>query len=189
MATFTEEVRPLLTPDEAKQLLKDHYAKVGAVRRVTSLPSYDDQNWKIVVQCSQEAIDKIYVLKIAASGAACRGHAGPEATKASLDCEHTMMGAVRTTGVRAPDVRASDGGDAVVQFSWKSLTCFARVITWVDGVPLSECRGQANGALDRALGQVMGATDVALEHFEPREDGADSVRDGALLCAEHHLLR
>ena len=32
----------------------------------------------------------------------------------------------------------------------------------------------ANGALDRALGQIMGATDVALEHFEPRSDGADS---------------
>jgi Ser/Thr protein kinase RdoA (MazF antagonist) len=175
MATFTEEVRPLLTPAEATQLLEDHYAKVGAVRRVLPLPSYDDQNWKVIVQCSQEAIDKIYVLKIAASGAACRGHAGPEATKASLDCEHTMMGAVRTTGVRAPDVRASDGGEAVVQFSWKSLTCFARVITWVDGVPLSECRGQANGALDRALGQVMGATDVALQHFEPRSDGADST--------------
>ena len=76
--------------------------------------------------------------------------------------------------MRAPDVRASDEGEAVVQFSWKALTCFARVITWVEGVPLSECRGQANGALDRALGQVMGATDVALQHFEPREDGADS---------------
>ena len=174
MAALTEEVRPLLTPDEAKQLLKDHYAKVGTVRRVTPLPSYDDQNWKLVVQCSQEAIDKTYVLKIAVSGAACRGHAGDDATKAALHCEHCMMRAVRTTGVRAPDVRASDEGEAVVQFSWKSLTCFARVITWVDGVPLSECRGQANGALDRALGQIMGATDVALQHFEPRSDGADS---------------
>ena len=96
MATFTEEVRPLLTPAEATQLLKDHYAKVGAVRRVLPLPSYDDQNLKIIVQCSQEAIDKIYVLKIAASGAACRGHAGDEATKAALDCEHTMMRAVRS---------------------------------------------------------------------------------------------
>ena len=82
MATFTEEIRPLLTPTEATQLLKDHYAKVGAVRRVLPLPSYDDQNWKVIIQCAQEAIDKIYVLKIAASGAACRGHAGPEATKA-----------------------------------------------------------------------------------------------------------
>ena len=84
MATFTEEIRPLLTPDEATQLLKDHYAKVGAVRRVLPLPSYDDQNWKVIIQCAQEAIDKIYVLKIAASGAACRGHAGPEATKSSI---------------------------------------------------------------------------------------------------------
>ena len=56
----------------------------------------------------------------------------------------------------------------------EALTCFARVITWVEGVPLSDCRGQANGALDRALGQVMGAVSVALQHFEPREDGADS---------------
>ena len=175
MATFTEEIRPLLTPAEATQLLKDHYAKVGTVRRVLPLPSYDDQNWKVIIQCAQEAIDKIYVLKIAASGAACRGHAGPEATLAALDCEHTMMRAVRTTGVRAPDVRASDEGEAVVQFSWKALTCFARVITWVEGVPLSDCRGQANGALDRALGQVMGAVSVALQHFEPRSDGADST--------------
>ena len=174
MATFNEEVRPLLTPAEATQLLKDHYSKVGTVRRVTLLPSYDDQNWKVLIQCSEEAVDKIYVLKIAVSGAACRGHAGDDATKAALDCEHTMMRAVRTTGVRAPDVRASDQGEAVVQFSWKALTCFARVITWVDGIPLSECRGQANGALDRALGQVMGATDVALQHFEPRDDGADA---------------
>ena len=65
MATFTEEVRPLLTPAEATQLLRDHYSKVGAVRRVTPLPSYDDQNWKVIVQCSQEAVDKTYVLKIA----------------------------------------------------------------------------------------------------------------------------
>ena len=96
MATFTEEVRPLLTPAEATQLLKDHYAKVGAVRRVLPLPSYDDQNWKVIIQCAQEAIDKIYVLKIAASGAACRGHAGDDATRAALDCEHTMMRAVRS---------------------------------------------------------------------------------------------
>ena len=164
----------MLTPAEATQLMKDHYSKVGTVRRCLPLPSYDDQNWKVIIQCAQEAIDKIYVLKIAASGAACRGHAGPEATKAALDCEHTMMRAVRTTGVRAPDVRASDEGEAVVQFSWKALTCFARVITWVEGVPLSDCRGMANGALDRALGQVMGAVSVALQHFEPREDGADS---------------
>ena len=72
----------MLTPAEATQLLKDHYAKVGTVRRCLPLPSYDDQNWKVIIQCAQEAIDKIYVLKIAASGAACRGHAGPEATKA-----------------------------------------------------------------------------------------------------------
>ena len=96
MATFTEEVRPMLTPAEATQLLKDHYSKVGTVRRCLPLPSYDDQNWKVIIQCAQEAIDKIYVLKIAASGAACRGHAGDEATKAALDCEHTMMRAVRS---------------------------------------------------------------------------------------------
>ena len=96
MAALTEEVRPLLTPDEAKQLLKDHYAKVGAVRRCLPLPSYDDQNWKVIIQCAQEAIDKIYVLKIAASGAACRGHANDDQTKAALDCEHTMMRAVRS---------------------------------------------------------------------------------------------
>ena len=76
---------------------RGHAAPQGPLRQsrhrppLPPLPSYDDQNWKVIIQCAQEAIDKIYVLKIAASGAACRGHAGDEATKAALDCEHTMM--------------------------------------------------------------------------------------------------
>lgn len=169
MAAFEEDVRPLLTPAEATQLMNEHYARLGAVRRCAALPSYDDQNWRVEVQ------DTTYVLKIAAAGAACRGRASSAATRAALECEHAMMRAVRTAGVRAPTVIASDGGDTLVQFAWEARTCFARVITWVPGRPLSALRGHDASGLDRALGQVLGACDVALQPMTPREDKADAA--------------
>lgn len=170
MAAFEDDVRPLLTPAEATQLMNEHYARLGAVRRCAALPSYDDQNWRVEVRDTTT-----YVLKIAAAGAACRGCVNSEGTKAALECEHAMMRAVRTAGVRAPTVIASDGGDTLVQFAWEARTCFARVISWVPGRPLSALRGHDSSDLDRALGQVLAACDGALQRMAPRDDNADAA--------------
>ena len=163
------EARPRLRAGEAVALFAGAWARLGPARGAKPLPSYDDQNWLVELAAGRRV-----VLKIAAAGAACRGGAGAAATAAALDCEGSMMTAVARGGVAAPLALPADGGAPLVAFRWRGLACFARVITFLEGTPLSDLRAAADGSLLDALGSAVARIDVALARLPPRPDGGDA---------------
>ena len=141
MAALDEEIRPRLTDAEAKGVVEAEWSHLRGVDAIEPLPSYDDQNFLLTLRGNRRA-----VLKIAASGAPCRGGAGEAVTAGYLDCEHAMMRALASAGAEAPEPVPSDDGREVVPFKWTDLTCFARV--W--GEPcLQDVRRCADGSRRR----------------------------------------
>ena len=163
------EARPRFTADEALALFRTHWA--GAATGVEALPSYDDQNWLVALASGGKV-----VLKVAAVGAECRGGAGAAETAASLRCEGAMMAAVGASGVACPRVvEAAKGGAEIVAAVSRGVDCFARVVTFVDGAPLSTLRAEPLGSgLAAAVGAAAARVRGALAPSEPRADGGDA---------------
>ena len=138
MAALDEEIRPRLTDAEAKGVVEAEWSHLRGVDAIEPLPSYDDQNFLLTLRGNRRA-----VLKIAASGAPCRGGAGEAVTAGYLDCEHAMMRALASAGAEAPEPVPSDDGREVVPFKWTDLTCFARV--WAGNHAFKMCAGARTG--------------------------------------------
>ena len=146
MAALDEEIRPRLTDAEAKGVVEAEWSHLRGVDAIEPLPSYDDQNFLLTLRGNRRA-----VLKIAASGAPCRGGAGEAVTAGYLDCEHAMMRALASAGAEAPEPVPSDDGREVVPFKWTDLTCFARV--WAGNHAFKMCAGARTGRGAAAAGR------------------------------------
>lgn len=139
--------------DEVLALVERHWGK--KVECINRLPSYDDVNWDVI--CT----DGRFVLKLASAFAKCRGGCDGPATLCALKCENRMMRCINDRGgaLRAPKVMKANSGEDVVLVG---DTRFARLISFVDGVPLSSLRRPKRpaglvGRLGRALASSVNA--------------------------------
>lgn len=139
--------------DEVLALVERHWGK--KVDCVKKLPSYDDANWEVI--CT----DGHFVLKLASAFAECRGGCDGPATLCALKCENRMMRRIndRKGALRAPTVVAAKSGEDVVLIGDAR---FARLISFVDGAPLSSLRRPKRpaglvGRLGRALAMSVHA--------------------------------
>ena len=89
---------PRFTAEEALELARSGFGMANA-ERAEPLPSYDDQNWRVVRHDGLA----LGVVKLSASGATCRGGAGCEETLDVLELEHEAMRRWRAQGVLCPE--------------------------------------------------------------------------------------
>ncbi len=142
---------PGIPLEAARELARRHW---GLDAEARPLPGDRDRNVLLVGRDGRR-----HVLKIAPAGEDPR----------LLERQHDAMErlAERVEGLRFPrpvpsldghpteSVRLSDGGEHL-----------ARVVTWVDGVPLAGVRPRS-AALAREVGTLVAAVDRALEGFDP----------------------
>jgi len=137
----------------ARALLQKHWSHLGDAWTIAPLPSYDDENWRV------DQNGRTYALKIAATEAECRGFCDSETTAAALECEGRMMEHLAQRAdpavLRVPRVVKAADGSAVVRLDPQGSR-FARLVTWVDGRPLSEFRQKKGDTdtRDAVLGRV-----------------------------------
>jgi len=157
--------KPEYGRSEAAALFAKHWGTtLGPAVRVEPLPSYDDMNWAVTIGGAT------VVLKIAAERAACRGGADAAATRVALDAEAGVMAALAGGEAATPRVLPAACGASLVDDRRHGVACFARVVSFVDGAPLSAAR-DAGAALDHAYGAAVGAAATRLAAFDDRGAG------------------
>lgn len=131
------------------------------VSKIRKLPSYDDENWKIVCD------DGSYVLKVTMGHAECRGGIDSEATMRALDCECRMMNAISACAdVTSPRILRSLSGKEIERFGDK----FLRLIDFVEDPPLSSCRRPNRPrSVSERLGEALAQSAAALASVKPEE--------------------
>jgi Ser/Thr protein kinase RdoA (MazF antagonist) len=177
--------RPAFSAEEAKAIAQEHFGV--AVADVGSLPSYDDQNFRITAAGGAGC----YVLKIAAAEAECRGYCDAEATKGMMEMENEAIRLMAGAGVSVPALATAGGSDIVVleQLGAKATgpgTCFVRLISFLPGVIYAELK-EHPPCLLRRIGVCLGLMDRALAGFEHRCAERDLTWDlaNAPRCREH----
>lgn len=160
--------KPKLTTDEACTLAASSFGL--SIDSVAPLPSYDDQNFRVLCGAGQPSL----VLKVAASGSACRGHAGDDDTKAQLELENAAMRRLAAAGVRCPQpvpprdpTSAGVEGDLVLVRSPNNGNGvnYARLVTFLPGEVLA--KSPAPPSLLRQLGATIARCDCALGGWAP----------------------
>lgn len=104
---MAEGPRPEFSPELALELAAAHWGLTGYTE-TAPLPSYDDQNLKLVGASP-------LVLKVAAAGSECRGGAGAAATRAQLEMENAGMHRLAEAGLSVPAPISTPDGRTIVR--------------------------------------------------------------------------
>ncbi|MEO8329624.1 MAG: phosphotransferase, partial [Candidatus Nanopelagicales bacterium] len=150
-----ELLSPTLSHATAEQLLGNHYGRSGTL---TPLGSHQDQNFLVT------AADGRFVLKIS----------NPGFTRVGLEAQNAAMLQLAQRGVdfRAPIPVADVDGQLIGQFEDKNRTFDVRLVTFIDGRPLSDFEYLAPVVL-QAHGSLAARAAHALADFD--HPGLDRV--------------
>jgi Ser/Thr protein kinase RdoA (MazF antagonist) len=149
--------RPSLSISEAKTLARDTFDFAG---RATSLPSYDDQNFRIQTSGGLRAVLKI---------------SNAEVSAAVLDCQSEVMRKLTKAGLPVPSVM----GQTTIQSAGQ--THHVRLVSWLEGTPLA-LANPITPVMERACGTLLGRMDNLLADFQ--HEGAESYSEWDLAHAE-----
>ncbi|MCH7573390.1 MAG: phosphotransferase, partial [Planctomycetes bacterium] len=149
LCEFTVTGRASFSPGDVVGFAREHFGLEGVLK---PLPAYWDQNFHLVA-----ADETNYVIKIANSGASAE----------VLDLQNQAMQRLNE-GWRSwasPVVVPSRAGEAIVTVaSPDGVSHQMRVLTWIEGRPLSGVESRDDGLLEN-LGRGLGELDACLATF------------------------
>ena len=138
--------RPDITPSEAAAIASGRFGLSGAV---TELGSQQDRNFLV------DTGDSRFVLKIA----------NPVFTADELLAQNAALTALADSGIRVPAVVPSVDGAELVAADVRGVELHARVLTFLDGEPLTEVARLSTEQL-RTLGTLAGGIAAGLAGLE-----------------------
>jgi Ser/Thr protein kinase RdoA (MazF antagonist) len=148
---------PRLGISEAETLARDKFDFEG---RATSLPSYQDQNFRFQTLGGLRAVLKI---------------SNAEVSTAMLDCQSKVMRMLTEAGLPVPSVM----GQTTIQIAGQ--THHVRLVSWLEGTPLA-LANQITPTMERACGTLLGRMDTVLTDFQ--HEGSESYSEWDLAHAE-----
>lgn len=134
--------RPDVTADDAVAVAAERYGLAGTV---TELGSQQDRNFLI------DTGDARYVLKIA----------NPVFSADELLAQNAALTALAGSGIRVPSVVTTAGGDELVPVDVRGTRLHARVLSFLDGEPLTDVATPSTEQL-RTLGALAGGIAAGL---------------------------
>ena len=146
--------RPRFEADAACRMLAERY---GLSARLKPLPSDRDCNFAAYAEGADGSFSDVpsFVFKIA--------HALEE--RETLEAQHAAMRHLAARGLAGPSVVSASGGEEIVRLSDPAgRPHFARLLSWVPGVPLTSVRPRTLDLLSD-LGRFMGRLSAALADF------------------------
>ncbi|ERK69964.1 hypothetical protein N136_03704, partial [Leifsonia aquatica ATCC 14665] len=138
--------RPDITPSEAAAIASGRFGLSGAV---TELGSQQDRNFLV------DTGESRFVLKIA----------NPVFTADELLAQNAALTALADSGIRVPAVVPSIDGAELVAADVRGVELHARVLTFLDGEPLTEVARLSTEQL-RTLGTLAGGIAAGLAGLE-----------------------
>lgn len=138
--------RPDFTPDDAGAVAAERYGLAGTV---TELGSQQDRNFLI------DTGDARYVLKIA----------NPVFSADELLAQNAALSALAGSGIRVPSVVTATGGDELVPVDVRGTRLHARVLSFLDGEPLTDVATPSTEQL-RTLGALAGGIAAGLSGLD-----------------------
>lgn len=138
--------RPDITPDDAGAIAAERFGLTGTV---TELGSQQDRNFLI------DTGESRYVLKIA----------NPVFSADELLAQNAALTALAGSGIRVPAVVAATGGDELVPVDVRGVELHARVLSFLDGEPLTDVAHPSTEQL-RTLGALAGGIAAGLAGLE-----------------------
>ncbi|MBG6214706.1 4-aminobutyrate aminotransferase-like enzyme/Ser/Thr protein kinase RdoA (MazF antagonist) [Cryobacterium sp. CAN_C3] len=138
--------RPRLTLEQATQLARDRFGVTGTV---TELGSHQDRNFRIETDAAT------VVLKVS----------NPAITTVELEAQNAALAHLGGLGLDLPSAVAGTDADEIQRVSIDGQNLDLRLLTYVDGHPLTDSRRLSTGQM-RALGDVAGRIVRGLADFE-----------------------
>ena len=155
MLTMEDNIRPPISPDEARAIAEDRYDIWPA--SVHELPAELDRNFLLHAETGAA-----YVLKVAHDSV----------SEAALDLQNRTLRHLRGRLDVVPElIAALDGGD-VVTVSAEGEQYRARLLRYIEGVPLSNFRPHSD-ALLADIGARLGALSARMQGFSHSEKRLD----------------
>ena len=152
MLQMEDNIRPPFSPDEASAIARQRYDI--APTAIRALPSELDRNFHLRAP-SGEA----YVLKIAHSSV----------SDSVLDLQNKTLRHLRKSMDIAPELIPAANGDESIRVRAADGDEYrARMLRYIEGVPLSEFRPHSDGLLED-IGTRLGAISAALQSFRHAE--------------------
>jgi 4-aminobutyrate aminotransferase-like enzyme/Ser/Thr protein kinase RdoA (MazF antagonist) len=158
---------PQVSPDQAAQLLGQHYGLAGTLQ---SLGSQQDLNYKV------DSPRGRFVLKI------CRG----DYAAVELQAQHAALNSLHT--VRVPKVIKALNGEELLTVTLDGQTLHLRLLDYIDGQPLTH-QPHLGRAVIAGFGDLCGRMSRALAAFEhPGLERTLQWDPRHALALIHHLL-
>jgi Ser/Thr protein kinase RdoA (MazF antagonist)/4-aminobutyrate aminotransferase-like enzyme len=144
----TQLARPDVSIEEAQAILAQHYGLSGDL---TELGSQQDRNYRV------DTSEGRFVLKIARA----------EYARAEIEAQNAALRhvATRPDAPKVPEVMSALSGEEIVAASVREETYQFRLLTYLDGTPLTRRRHLAVETV-AALGDLAGRLAVALRDFD-----------------------
>ncbi|WKL41006.1 aminotransferase [Sinorhizobium meliloti] len=144
----TQLARPDVSIEEAQAILAQHYGLSGDL---TELGSQQDRNYRV------DTSEGPFVLKIARA----------EYARVEMEAQNAALRhvATRPDAPKVPEVVSALSGEEIVTAAVREETCQFRLLTYLDGTPLTRRRHLAVETV-AALGDVAGRLAVALRDFD-----------------------
>ena len=144
------ESRPALTEDDAARIAAAHWGLAGEARE---LPSERDRVFEIRTLARDGSRGDRAILKIA----------NWREKAAVLEFQHRMLGRLAAAGLpyAFPTLHRASSGADLISIDVAGCSHAARLLSYVEGVPLGEIRGRPP-RLDRDLGRLVGSIDREL---------------------------
>ena len=152
MLSMEENIRPPFSPDEATAIAQTHYdIRPTSIR---ALPSELDRNYQLRAQTGEQ-----YVLKIAHSSV----------SDSVLDLQNQTLKHLRAALDIVPElIPAENGADTIRVTALDGASYRARLLNYIEGVPLSDFRPHSDALLED-IGTQLGNLSAAMTNFDHSE--------------------
>ena len=151
MLSMEENIRPPFSLDDARAIVEARYGI--AVATTKELPSELDRNFHLVSASGGQ-----YVLKIA--------HAS--VSRQALDLQNATLKHLAAIDLFPEVIASSDAKDMIETSSDDGHRYRARLLTYIEGTPLSEFRPHSAGLLDD-IGAKLGSLSASMQSFHHDE--------------------
>ncbi len=149
--------KPRFSTEEVETIAQQHF---NVLATATELAGERDQNFLLAGEQNQ------WILKIANS----------QTDPKILELENAAIGIVAALdAIESPGLNKSIGGSTIVSIATAdNQTCFARMLSFVPGVPLSKFRPHST-ELFIAIGRALGEVDIELASLNSQRSARRSL--------------
>ncbi len=152
MHSMETNIRPPFSIDEASAILQQHYGIQHT--SIKPLPSELDRNYHLQTQAGEQ-----YLLKIAHSSV----------SEGVLDLQNQTLNHLRATMDIVPQlIPAQNGADTISVTATDGESYRARLLRYIEGLPLSDFRPHSDELL-ADIGTQLGELSAAMQNFSHRE--------------------